>query len=151
MKLKALSIAAAVVIVVAVGAVPIYVGGSSIQERLAYGDGIQASADVVSADRLWLRDLTTPFKRKSFEVTYEFRTPKGAVRSTGIYTQSRAISDLEPGRKLRVLYLPEDPARNYLEDSNKLFEAAWYIGLGLLVWLAAGGLAWLESGRSPGK
>jgi hypothetical protein len=151
MKLEALFTALAVAIVVAIGAVPIYVGGSLIHERLAYGGGIPASADVVSADRLWLRDLTTPFKRKTFEVTYEFRTPKGPVRSTGIYTQNRTISDLEPGRKLRVLYLPEDPARNYLEDSNKMFDAAWYIGLGLFAWLAAGGLVWLKAGRSPRK
>lgn len=144
MKAKGLSIAAAVAVVVAIGAVPIYMGGSLIHERLAYGGGIPASADVVSAERLWLRDLMTPFKRSVFEVTYEFRTPKGPVRSTGIYTQSRTTSDLQPGTKLRVLYLPEDPARNYLDDFNKLFDAAWYIGLGLFAWLAAGGFFWLE-------
>lgn len=144
MKVEVLPIAAAVAIAVAIGAVPIYVGGSLIHERLACGGGIPASADVVSAQRLWLRDLITPFRRSSFEVTYEFRTPKGLVRSTGIYTQSRTISDLEPGRKLEVLYLPEDPARNCLRDSNKLFDAAWYIGLGLFTWLVAAGFAWLE-------
>jgi hypothetical protein len=151
MKAEALSIAAVVAVVVAIGAVPIYMGGSLIRERLAYGGGIPASADVVTAERLWLRDLITPFKRKAFEVTYEFRTPKGPVRSTGIYTQSSGFSDLRPGSKLQVLYLPEDPARNYLDDYNKLFDAAWYIGLGLLAWLAAGVFAWLSAGRSPRK
>ena len=151
MKAEALSTAAAVAIVVAIGAVPIYMGGSLIRERLAYGGGIPASADVVSAERLWLRDLISPFKRKIFEVTYEFGTPKGPVRSTGFYTQSRGFSDLEPGSKLRVLYLPEDPARNYLDDFNKLFDAAWYIGLGLFAWLAAGVFAWLSARRAPRK
>ncbi|MBI4206441.1 MAG: DUF3592 domain-containing protein [Betaproteobacteria bacterium] len=146
MKLEALATAVVAAIVVAIGAVPIYAGGSLIYERIAYGSAASsASADVVSADRLWLRELISPFKRERWEVTYEFKTAKGAVvRSTGIYTQSTATTKPEPGRKLRVLYLPDDPTSSYLEDQHKLFDAVWYIGLGLFVWFVAGGFVWWE-------
>jgi hypothetical protein len=29
-------------------------------------------------------------------------------------------------------------------DDQKLFDAVWYIGLGLFIWLVAGGLIWQE-------
>ena len=138
---------------VAIGAVPIYAGGSLIYERIAYGSAASpASADVVSADRLWLRELISPFKRGRWEVTYEFKTAKGAVvRSTGIYTQSTAMTKPEPGRKVRVLYLPEDPSSSTLEDQHKLFDAVWYVGLGLFVWFVAGGLVWWEIRQAQKK
>ena len=142
MKRDALATALVAAVVVAIGAVPLYAGGSLIYERIAYGSAASpASADIVSADRLWLRELISPFKRGRWEVTYEFKTAKGAaVRSTGIYTQSTAMTKPEPGTKLRVRYLPEDPASSTLEDPHKLFDAAWYVGLGLFIWFVAGGL-----------
>jgi len=133
--------------VVAIGAVPIYAGGSLIYERIAYGSAASsASANVVSADRLWLRELISPIrKREIWKVTYEFKTAKGAVvRSTGIYMQSTASTKPEPGRILRVLYLPDDPTSSYLEDQQKLFDAVWYIGVGLFIWFVAGSFVWWE-------
>ncbi|HEX9584443.1 MAG TPA: DUF3592 domain-containing protein [Gammaproteobacteria bacterium] len=147
MKHDALATAVVTAIVVAIGAVPIYAGGSLIYERIAYGrSGLPANADVVSADRLWLRELISPFRRREiWEVAYEFKTAQGAVvRATGIYTQSTAISAPEPGRKLRVLYLPDDPTSSYLEDQHKLFDAVWYVGLGLFIWFVAGAFVWWE-------
>ena len=144
MKRDAPATAVVAAIVVAIGAVPIYAGGSLVYERIAYGSAASsASADVVSADRLWLRELISPSfsRREIWEVAYEFKTAKGAVvRSTGIYTQSTAMTKPEPGTKLRVRYLPEDPASSTLEDPHKLFDAAWYVGLGLFIWFVAGGL-----------
>jgi hypothetical protein len=147
MKRDALVTAVVVAIVVAIGAVPIYAGGSLIYGRIAYGSGASsASADVVSADRLWLRELLSPIrKRDIWEVAYEFKTAQGAVvRSTGIYIQSTTMAKPEPGRKLRVLYLPDDPTSSYLEDQHKLFDAVWYIGLGLFIWFVAGAFVWWE-------
>lgn len=147
MKRDALATAVVAAIVVAIGAVPIYAGGSLIYERIAYGSAASsASADVVSADRLWLRELISPIrKRDIWEVAYEFKTAKGAVvRSTGIYMQMSTMARPEPGRKLRVLYLPDDPTSSYLEDQHKLFEAVWYFGLGLFIWFVAGGFVWWE-------
>jgi len=143
MKRDALATALVAAVVVAIGAVPLYAGGSLIYERIAYSSAASpASADVVSADRLWLRELISPIrKREIWQVAYEFKTAKGAVvRSTGIYTQSTAMTKPEPGTKLRVRYLPEDPASSTLEDPHKLFDAAWYVGLGLFIWFVAGGL-----------
>ena len=153
MKLEAQATALVTAILVVLGAVPIYAGGSLIYERIAYGSAaIWASADVVSADRLWLRELISPFKRERWKVTYEFKTAKGAVvRSAGIYTQSTASTKPEPGRKLRVLYLPDDPASSYLEDPHKLFDAVWYIGAGLFIWLVAGVFVWREIRRARRK
>jgi hypothetical protein len=134
-------------ITVAVGAVSIYAGGSLIHGRIAYGSAASsASADVVSADRLWLRELISPIrKRDIWEVAYEFKTAQGAVvRATGIYMQMSTMARPEPGRKLRVFYLPDDPTSSYLEDQHKLFEAVWYIGLGLFIWFVAGGFVWWE-------
>jgi hypothetical protein len=134
-------------IVVAIGAVALYAGGSLIYGRIAYASAASsASADVVSADRLWLRELISPIrKRDIWEVAYEFKTAQGAVvRSTGIYIQSTTMAKPEPGRKLRVLYLPDDPTSSYLEDQHKLFDAVWYIGLGLFIWFVAGGFVWWE-------
>ena len=147
MKREALAAALVAAIVVAIGAVPIYAGGSLIYERSAYGSAASsASADVVSADRLWLRELISPNRKTEiWEVAYEFKTAKGAVvRSTGIYMQRTGMTNPEPGRKLRVLYLPDDPTSSYLEDQHKLFEAVWYIGLGLFIWFVAGGFVWWE-------
>ena len=153
MKRDALVTAVVAAIVVAIGAVPIYAGWSLIHERIAYGSAASpASADVVSAERLWLRELISPFKRGRWEVTYEFKTAKGAVvRSSGIYTQSTAMTKPEPGTKLRVRYLPEDPASSTLEDQHKLFDAVWYIGLGLFIWFVAGGLVWWEIRQAQKK
>ena len=134
-------------IVVAIGAVALYAGGSLIYGRIAYGNAASsASADVVSADRLWLRELISPIrKREIWKVTYEFKTAQGAVvRSTGIYMQSSTMTKPEPGRKLRVLYLPDDPSSSYLKDQHKLFDAVWYVGLGLFIWFVAGGFVWWE-------
>ena len=147
MKTEALATAVVAAIVFAIGTVPIYAGGSLIYERIAYGGAASpASADVVSADRLWLRELISPIrKREIWEVVYEFKTAKGAaVRSTGIYMQSTAMAKPEPGRKLRVLYLPDDPTSSTLEDPHKLFDAVWYVGLGLFIWFVAGGFVWWE-------
>jgi hypothetical protein len=147
MKHDALATAVVAAIVVAIGAVPIYAGGSLIYERIAYGSAASsASADVVSADRLWLRELLSPIrKRDIWEVAYEFKTAQGAVvRATGIYMQMSTMAKPGPGRKLRVLYLPDDPASSYLEDQHKLFDAVWYIGLGLFIWFVAGGFVWWE-------
>ena len=144
MSIEKLATTVVAALVVAIGAVPIYAGGSLIYERIAYGSAAaSASADVVSADRLWLRELISPFKRERWEVTYEFKSAKGAVvRSTGIYSQSRASTKPEPGTKLRVVYLPDDPTSSYVEDPHKLFDAVWYIGLGLFIWFVAGSLVW---------
>ena len=145
-----LATAAVVAAVFAIGAVVIYTGGSIIYERIAFDSAAtSASATVVSAERLWLRELISPFrKRERWEVTYEFKTTTGmVVRATGGYTQSTAIAKPEPGRKLRAYYLAEDPTSSYLEDPYKLFDAAWYIGLGLFLWCVAGGLVWWEIPR----
>ncbi len=147
MNTDARAVAVVAAVVIAIGAVPMYAGGSRIYEHIAYaGAGSAASADVVAAERLWLRELASPFpKRSIWELTYEFKTAQGAVvRSSGIYTQSTAITAPEPGRKLRVLYLPDDPGTNYLEDDYKLLHAAWYVGLGLFLWLVAGAFVWWE-------
>ena len=147
-KRDALATALVAAIVVAIGAVPIYAGGSLIYGRIAYGSAASsASADVVSADRLWLRELISPSfsRREIWEVAYEFRTAKGAVvRSSGIYMQSSSFSKPEPGGKLRVLYLPDDPSSSYLEDHHKLFDAVLYVGLGLFIWFVAGSFVWWE-------
>jgi hypothetical protein len=144
MKGETLASVAVAAVVVAIGAVPIVAGVSLIHERIAHSSSTSASADVVSAERLWLRELVTPFKRERWEVTYEFRTAKGAVvRSSGSYSQSRATTKPEPGRKLRVVYRPDDPTSGYLEDPHRLFDVAWYIGLGLFIWLAAGVFVWV--------
>jgi Protein of unknown function (DUF3592) len=137
-----------------IGAVSIYAGGSLIYGRFAYGSAASsASAEVVSAERLWLRELISPFrKRDIWEVAYEFKTAKGAVvHSTGIYMQMSTMARPEPGRKLRVLYLPDDPTSSYLEDPHKLFDAVWYIGLGLFIWFVAGGYVWWEIRQARGK
>jgi hypothetical protein len=150
MKVETLVTAAVAAVAIAIGAGVIYTGGAIIYERISYGStATAASADVVSAERLWLRELISPFKgRQRWEVAYEFTTTSGAVvRSTGAYTQDSATTKPEPGRKLRARYLTEDPASSYLEDSHKLFDAAWYIGLGLFIWCVAGGLAWWEMRR----
>ena len=146
MSIEKLATTVVAALVVAIGAVPICAGGSLIYERIAYGSAAaSASADVVSADRLWLLELISPSKRERWEVTYEFKTAKGvAVRSTGIYTQSTASTNPEPGRILRVLYVPDDPTSSYLEDLHKLFDAGWYIGLGLFIWFVAGSFVWWE-------
>lgn len=151
MKGEALATVAVAAVVIAIGAVPIWAGVSLIREHFAHGSAATwASADVVSAERLWLRELISPFKRERWEVTYEFKTAKGAVvRSTGSYTQSRATTKPEPGRKLRVVYRPDDPASGYLEDVHRLFDAAWYTGLGLFIWLAAGVFVWV--GTRPAR
>jgi len=144
------AVAAVAAVVMAIGALPMYAGGSRIYEHIAYaGAGSAASADVVSAERLWLRELVSPFRKRSiWQLTYEFKTAQGAVvRSTGIYTQSTAITAPESGGKLRVLYLPGDPGTNYLEDDYKLLHAAWYVGLGLFLWLVAGLFVWWEVRR----
>ncbi len=153
MKLEARASALVAAILIALGAVPIYLGSSLVYERIAYGSAAtRASADVVSANRLWLRELISPFKRERWEVAYEFRTATGAVvRSTGIYTQSTASTKPEPGRKLRVLYLPGDPASSYLEDPHKMFDAIVYIGVGLFTWLVASVFVWREIRRSRRK
>lgn len=151
MKRDALATAMVAAVVVAIGAVSIYAGGSLIYGRFAYGSAASsASADVVSADRLWLRELISPIrKRDIWEVAYEFKTAKGAVvRATGIYMQMSTMAKPEPGRKLRVLYLPDDPSSSYLEDPHKLFDAVWYVGLGLFIWVVAGGLVWWEIQRA---
>lgn len=147
MNREALATAVVAAIVVAIGAVPIYAGGSLLYERIALGSAASsASADVVSAERLWLRELISPIrKREIWKVAYEFKTAKGAVvRSTGIYMQNSAMARPEAGRKLRVLYPPDDPASSYLEDLHKLFDAVWYAGIGLFIWFVAGGFVWWE-------
>lgn len=153
MKADALATVAVAAVVVAIGAVPIWAGVSLVRERIALGsDATWASADVVSAERLWLRELISPFKRERWEVTYEFKTAKGAVvRSTGSYTQMRVLTKLEPGSKLRVAYRPDDPASGYLEDTHRLFDTAWYVGLGLFIWFVAGAFVWWETRPSRSK
>lgn len=151
MQRDALATTVVAAVAVAIGAVPIYAGGSLVHGRVAYGSAASsASADVVSADRLWLRELISPIrKRDIWEVAYEFKTAQGAVvRSTGIYMQSTAMAKPEPGRKLRVLYLPDDPSSSTLEDQHKLFDAVWYVGLGLFIWIVAGGFVWWEVRRA---
>lgn len=153
MKVDALATVAVAAVVIAIGAVPIWAGVSLIREHLAHGSAATwASADVISAERLWLRELVSPFKRDRWEVTYEFKTAKGAVvRSTGSYTQMRVLTKPEPGTKLRVVYRPDDPASGYLEDMHRLFDAAWYVGLGLFIWLAAGVFVWVGNQASAKK
>lgn len=132
---------------VALGAIPGYVGGSMLYERIAYGSaGSPASGEVVGAERLWLRELASPIrKRKLWQLAYEFRTGKGdVVRASGIYMQSTAMADPAPGLKVRVLYLPEDPASSYVEDAHKAWDALWYLGIGLFVWLVVGAFVWWE-------
>lgn len=150
MKHDALTTVVVAAAVVAIGAAPIYAGWSLIHGRIAYGStASSASAEVVSAQRLWLRELISPIrKRDIWDVTYEFKTAQGAVlRSTGIYMQMSTMARPEPGRKLRVLYLPSDPTSSYLVDQHKLFEAVWYFGLGLFIWLVAAGSVWWAIGQ----
>lgn len=142
---------------VALGAVPIYAGGLLLYQRIAYGSAASsATADVVSADRLWVREklrwLTSPGRAQPiWEVTYEFKTAKGAVvRSTGIHVRSRTLTKVEPGTKLRVLFLPEDPASSYINDLDKPFDGVWYLGLGLFIWLVAGLFVYSEIKRRRG-
>ena len=153
MKVDALATVAVAAVVIAIGAVPIWAGVALIREHFAHGSAATwASADVISAERLWLRELISPFKRERWEVTYEFKTAKGAVvRSTGSYTQMRVLTNPEPGRKLRAVYRPDDPASGYLEDTHRLFDTAWYIGLGLFIWLAAGVFVWVGNHASAKK
>jgi len=139
---------------VALGAIPLYVGGSMLYERIAYGSaGSPSSAEVVEAERLWLRDFTTPFRnREVWRVTYEFRTAKGEVmRSAGTYIQHRASADPSAGLKVRVLYLADDPASSYLEDAYKTWDGLWYLGLGLFVWFVIGAFVWWEIKQARNK
>ena len=141
------AIAFVAVVGLAIGAIPGYVGGSMLYERIAYGSaGSPASGEVVGAERLWLRELASPIrKRKLWQLAYEFRTGKGdVVRASGTYVQSTAMADPAPGLKVRVLYLPEDPALSYVEDAHKAWDALWYLGIGLFVWLVVGAFVWWE-------
>lgn len=138
----------------ALGAIPLYFGGSMLYERIAYGSaGSPASAEVVEAERLWLRDFTTPFRnREVWRVTYEFKTAKGDVlRSAGTYLQHSAMADPSAGLKVRVLYLADDPASSYLEDAYKTWDGLWYLGLGLFVWFVTSAFVWWEIRQARDK
>lgn len=139
---------------IVLGAIPAWFGGSMLYERIAYGAaGLPASGEVLAAERLWLRDFTTPLsKGKVWRLSYEFRTGKGElVRSSGTYVQSRAMADASPGLKVRVLYLGDDPASSYLEDNHKAWDGLWYLGLGLFVWFVVGGFVWWEIRQARDK
>jgi len=132
---------------VALGAIPAWFGGAMLYERIAYGAaGLPASGEVLEAERLWLRDFTTPLsKGKVWRLSYEFRTGKGELmRSSDTYIQHRAMADASPGLKVRVLYLADDPASSYLEDAHKAWDALWYLGIGLFVWAVVGAFVWWE-------
>lgn len=148
------AIAFVAVVGLVIGAIPGYVGGSMLYERIAYGSaGSPASGEVVGAERLWLRELASPIrKRKLWQLAYEFRTGKGdVVRASGLYVQSTAMADPTPGLKVRVLYLPEDPASSYVDDIHKAWDALWYLGMGLAVWLVVGTFVWWEARRARRK
>jgi hypothetical protein len=139
---------------VALGAIPLYVGGSMLYERVAYGSaGSPASGEVVGTERLWLRELASPIrKRKLWRLAYEFRTGKGdLVRASGIYMQSTTMADPAPGLKVRVLYLPEDPASSYVEDAHKAWDALWFLGIGVFVWFVIGAFVWWEIKQARNK
>jgi hypothetical protein len=132
---------------IALGAIGVYLGGSMLYERIAYGSaGVSSSGEVRHAERLWLRELVTPFgKRKLWRIAYEFRTGKGElVSASGTYIQSTAMADAGPGYKVRVLYMSDDPSSSYVEDAWKTWDGLLYLGIGLFVWFVVGAFVWWE-------
>jgi hypothetical protein len=143
------TVAASILALAIVGAVPFTVGALAVAKRMAYDSGIAAQAKVLEVERAWLRDLVYPVPRRAiYRVAYEFRTAAGApMRGEGTYVQSRSLVPAAAGDTVRIHYLPEDPASSYLEDGYTWFDALLAIGAGLLVW--GGGAAYLWKRRKP--
>ena len=144
-----MSTKALALVVIVMGAVPVALGVVPALNYAPYAQrGVRAEAIVVDAERLWLRELLYPIrKRDIYRLTYEFRVAGAPARSTGIYMQSRVFTAPTTGQKLVVYYLPEDPGASYLTDRDTLFDAALFAGFGFLLWGGGGWYAWRRRKR----
>lgn len=135
---------AVALVVFVMGAVPVALGVAPALNYAPYAQrGVRVEATVVDAERLWLRELVYPMrKREIYRLTYEFRVAGRPVRGTGVYMQGRTITAPAEGRKLGVYYLPEDPGATYPTDYETLFDAALFVGFGVLLWGGGGWYAW---------
>ncbi len=118
-----------------IGSVTLLIGGDQILTERRYADyGEDIEAVVLKKD---LRPATSN-SSTSYEITYRV-TPRGGQPVDR--TEPVAVAtweNLQPGRSVRVQYIPGDPASARLEGTRDVIGAAIAAGVGLVLWCVGG-------------